>query len=351
MRAVMEMVPVFFTLVVSFACLCLSIPSPLFARPTAGTSVAVPDVYWNGDLESLMPALLFNSDSGKKFMSDARTKRVASLQKGCGRMKNRLAVFEDGTRVCCRYRDSLRDLRGDVYAYYFSGLLGLWNTPPVAVVTADFNSEQWKSVVAIAKEAGWMNGGYLIMSLFIDGLSGEYIPKLLREKHSELGTKSLSAANHTGEENIRLMQWSDMIVFDFLSGHMDRIFNTLANLQWNSKMMDKTVHNLEKTDSGTLVLLDNESTFWMGYVSGRKKSSNYDIQIEFLKRTCLFRKKTIEAVSKLLSSGRPDVILEEYIKASDPYSYETMPKLNSWEREDFKSRLETVLEHIQLCMQ
>lgn len=330
------------------ACLCLSIAVPLPAGKDQGAATAAfSGVYWSSELESQMPASLFDSDRGREFLTHVRTKRVVQLQRGCGRMKNRMATFEDGTKACCRYRDSLRDLRGDIYAYHLSGLMELWNTPPVAVVKADFSGKQLERVIEDAKDAGWMDGGYFIMSLYVNDLGEEYIPNVFKKVDSKL--TSASVDNCTDEEKVNLMQWSDMVVFDFLLGHVDRIFSHLINLQWNSKMMDRAVYNLEKTDSGTLVLLDNESAFWMGYMSGRSKASNYALQLEFLKRTCLFRESTVAAVNKLLSSARPDIILEEFVKAHDPFSYEAMPKLNMREREDFKLRLQAVVEQVQTC--
>lgn len=348
--------PTSFSLPVSLylACLCLSVAVPLPDGGDRGATLTaaalvLPDVFWSSELESRMPAALFDGDRGREFLTRARTRRVVQLQRGCGRMKNRMAVLEDGTKACCRYRDSLRDLRGDVYAYHLSGLMELWNTPPVAAVKADFSSgRQLRSVVEEAKKAGWMDGGYFIMSLYVDDLGAEHIPDIFKKGRDSKLT-SASVANCTDEERVHLMQWSDMIIFDFLMGHVDRVFSHLVNLQWNSKMMDKAVHNLEKTDSGTLVLLDNESAFWMGYMSGRKRVANYALQLEFLKRTCLFRESTIAAVNKLLASARPDVVLEEFVKAHDPFSYEAMPKLNAREREDFRLRLEAVMEQVQTC--
>ena len=304
------------------------------------------DVYWSIDVEKRLRRL-FSEEEGEVFRRKVNTLRVISLQKGCGRMKNRLAILEDGTKVCCRYRDNKNELRGDLYSYHFNNLLQMWNASPTTIVKINFSRNQWTNVANVAIEAGWEDGSDVIMVLFIDGLEKVYMPNLLKPDGGILDQQSTN--NVSVSDKVVLMQWTDMIVFDFIIGHTDRLFSNLLNLQWNPHMMEKCIQNLEKTSSGDLVLIDNESGFWIGYISANKKPSNYQLQIFFLQRICLFRRSTIEVIEWLHSSGQGDIILEEHIHSTDNQSYSSMRKLNRAEREEFLSRLGVVLERIRDC--
>ena len=304
------------------------------------------EVYWSEDLETRRKTL-FSDEQRKTFIANARTQKVVGLHKGCGTLKNRLALLEDGTKICCRYRDSPNELRGDLYSYYFNNLLRLWNVPPTTVVAVDYNSKQWENVLNEVELAGWEDGSDVIMVLFIEDLQGTNIPRALKADSSLLTRETVQ--NLTVEEQLHLMEWTDMVIFDFVIGHTDRLFNSLLNLQWNRHMMDKFVHNLEKTQHGKLVLIDNESGFWVGYASARKKPANYNLQVLFLQRLCIFRRSTVERLTWLYQSGQGDVLLEQLIQKEDNQSYNALRKLNLREREDFRSRLATVYDRIQQC--
>ena len=46
------------------------------------------------------------------------------VEKGCGRMKNRLLHLEGGGRVCCRYRQNQDQIQGEVFSFYLSRAIG-----------------------------------------------------------------------------------------------------------------------------------------------------------------------------------------------------------------------------------
>ncbi len=335
---------------------CCALPfgaTPIFAvkvlvhevGPEATQQGQPSDVYWSEDVEKRLQAP-FNEEHRKTFVAKVHTQRITKLQTGCGRLKNRLATLEDGSKVCCRFRDR-NELRGDLYSYFFNSLLGLWNVPPTTMLTLDLSSEQWNGVASEVAEAGWEDGSDILMVLYVEDLQGEYIPDLLRPGKALLTQDSV--LNFTQPEQLRLIQWTDMIIFDFIIGHTDRLFNTLLNHQWNSHMLERCVHNLEKTQSGKLILIDNESGFWVGYASAEWKQANYDYQIHFLKELCLFRRRTVQTLMQLCESRRADTLLEDYMKETDFASFSAVRKLKPKERTDFKKRLETVKERILQC--
>lgn len=315
-------------------------------------------VYWSDALDWKNP--LFTEEDRTILVKKMRTLSVVSLEEGCGRMKNRLATLEDGTRVCCRYRENGNQLRGDVYAYHFNRLLGMWNIPATLAVRVDLSSKQWQNVKATAIDAGWKNGVSIVASQLVDELNEEYFPFLIKNTSSMLPLTAASASNLTISELKRLMGWTDMILFDYVIGHTDRLFNALLNSRWNSHMMEKPVHNLKKISSSSdLVLLDNESGFDFGYVAAERKEEYLNLQIAFLERICVFRSSTINALRKLggmnddKSSNThppPSTILDNYIRQTDPLSYSALWKWKTQSQREFDKRVRIALERVQDCM-
>ena len=323
------------------------------AQATAAASIIEDHLFWPDTLEWKANPPLTKEDA-KTFATKVRTLPFVSLEKGCGRMKNRLATLEDGTRVCCRYRDNGNQLRGDVYAYHLSTLLGMWNVPPTAAIKVDLSSKQWRSVRDEVGEAEWKNNAVISVSLYVDGLEEEYFPPVLRNSSSATLT-TFNLVNISTAETKQLMQWTDMIVFDFVMGHTDRLFNALLNSKWNSHMMEKPVHNLKKTASSSkLVLLDNESGFDIGYVAAKQKEEYYRLQAAFLKRICVFREQTIEALRKLGSTGStklsPGAVLDRYIQQVDPLSYSLLRKWRTQSQMEFNARVEELQNRLNECV-
>ena len=304
------------------------------------------ELFWDQDVYASYKAPFAKQDSDG-FTAKLQTLGVVTLESGCGRLKNRLARLEDGTKVCCRYRDTRADLRSDMYAYHLASLLGIDSVPPTVLVTIDFSSRLWSNVAAEAKAIGWHQGSAVELAMYVDGLSEEYIPDVFKPE-SALVTKE-SARNYSTSEKLRLLQWTDMIAFDYITGHTDRLFSTMLNLQWTPNMLQKPVHNLEVTSSGQLVLLDNESAFWLGYATARMTSLHYDLQAHFLKRICVFRRETIESIEKLATSYSPWAVLEQYVMTRDHGLLVAMGPLSSADQADLAVRLRGVMERVHWC--
>ena len=340
-----------------------AIPEPVpgqqhLASPhnTALDSISTLPVNWNKELDAEQSRLaLFSYKDGQDFIAKVRSGVVVKLETGCGRPKNLLATLADGTQVCCRYRENqIRELRGDLYSYHLNGYLGLWNAPPTVIVGVDFSSKQWKLVEARARKEGWKDGSVVAMSLFVNDLEDVYIPPLLRDimhKNATITQDSVLTQNLIKSQQHELLQWSDMALLDFIIGHTDRVFNTLYNYQWNKHMMDKKVHNLLKTSSGQLVLIDNESGFWMGYAMGATDPLRYALQERLLGKFCIFRKSTVKKIKSLTWEGiKPATKLEEYIKVADLESFQLMEPLDLTQRTEFNSRVSITLELIEECI-
>lgn len=93
---------------------------------------------------------------------------------------------------------------------------------------------------------------------------------------------------------VELAQWSDLVVFDYIIAHLDRVVNNLYNFQWNSEIMEAPAHNLAK-NRDLLLFLDNESGLLHGYRLLAKYEAYHSLLLENL---CVFRRSTINQVSK-----------------------------------------------------
>lgn len=298
---------------------------------------------------------IFTEEDGLSLISKVRRERIVSLDTGCGRSKNRLATLFDGTKLCCRYRE-WRDIRGEFYANQLNSYLGMFNAPPATIIKVNFSSPQWVNVAESAREAGWADGATILVTLYVEDLVDETFPLTLREGDTVVTKDALDAASP--DDKHRFLQWSDMIVFDFVIGHSDRIFNNLFNLQWNDQMLRKPIHNLLKTKHGSnLLLFDNESGFWLGYKMGWNEPQKYELQERYLKRMCVFRDRTVERVKYLLRgnpSDHPDrdsplKRLEKYIKHIDRASFQMVEPLMLQQGQEFERRLGLVLEQVEKC--
>ena len=256
---------------------------------------------------------LFTEKVARAFVIKVHSLRVIALEKGCSTSQrmNRLATLEDGTHACCRLSNT-----GSVYSYYLNRFLGLWNIPPVTAVKLNLTSDKWSSVEETARKAKWEDGFIILMELFVDKLKEEYVlPYFVAENStSVLSIPMVCTLPLAPVEKRRMVQWTDMILFDFLIGHTDRVFHN----QYHHHM-DKPVRNLYKTPFSQLVLIDNECAFEQGYPGG-KYGSQTQLQASILKRTCAFRRQTLKALLRV-NATTPFTALQKYIEDTDPYTY------------------------------
>ena len=302
-------------------------------------------LYWPNDQQwTIQPP--FSKREASVFMDKIKSLRVVSLEKGCSTTKvlNRLATLEDGTKVCCRPFKI-----GNIYSYHLNWLLGLRNVLPVTAVEVNLTNEKWKSVHDVAKAARWRDGMKIIMEPFIDNLTEVYhLPYFNDNETSILTVPMAEKLPLTPLARKMMVQWSDMILFDFLTGHTDR---KIVN---NNK---QPVKNLYKTPSSKLVLIDNESTFTQGYHREMFYKHGYCKTTSlFLKRTCAFRQHTIEGILSLErhsnDSGSPLTVLQNYIKENDPYTYSVIP---IWQKEmeniekNMRERIEEIKSRLLKC--
>lgn len=315
----------------------------------------VDDVFWPKELDQKIKPP-FSKEFGEDFVSRARSLRVVSLKSGCGRTspQNRLAVLSDGTRVCCRYPKATgADTRAEVYSYHLNGLLGLWNIPPAVAVVVNASSEQWSAVKTEVINAKWEDGKYVVMSLFINDLEEVPFPRPVKHNNT-LTFSGLDRFQLTPSERDILIQWTDMIVFDFLVGHTDRLVDTLR-LLIKTNLLERPVHNLYKIHSSMLVFIDHESPFSYGYCGYFRNREYYNYQTRFFNATCLFRESTVMAILNLnqTDGSYPIDVLENYIQRVDPVSFNAVfsakYKQTFQMRKEMTARVNDIAKRLREC--
>lgn len=267
--------------------------------------------------------------------------RVVGVEEGCGNMQNRLLIYEDGTRACARYRTNTDQIQGEVYSYFLSRLLGIPGVPPALLARADPGSDpRWSLVEAQLQAARWRPDHLLVITPYIDNLQPTYIPEEIRGSGRSLSPGTLPTSRTPTPE---LVQWSDLILLDYMTGNVDRLVNNLFNLQWNPDMMSAPAHNLLRAPGGGLVFLDNES----GLLHSYRILPNYTGYHESLLRAlCVFRREAVTAIRQLRGSAGTrlaELLTEEEPRAGD------LPRLPAKHVTMLEERMGRVLRQVEGC--
>jgi len=330
-----------------------------------GISIIEDGIYWSPELEArISPG---PSDAQVQFkLQELRERKVENLNKPdwlhCGRDRNRFVYFQDGGHACARFRANHAEfVQGEVMAFYLARLLGITNTP--AVILSEVSSNQWSSV----QEQQWPENSIVALIEWLPNLTKTTMPTMLRKQLLQLKSNTevqpidvtssdLSSMDETQLEH--LVQWSDLIIFDYLTGNYDR----MASMQDGAEKEDKpsilkeTIHNLALSeDTGSLWYIDNESSFLDAYsLLYDNENSNgarfLRFHTEMLQTLCIFRKKTIHRLFAMKKSLDPAQLLLEFVNVNEPL-FQNLPKIhsNSIFRQHFSQRIQEVWNWVQEC--
>lgn len=301
-------------------------------------------IFWSDELAQMCPRGFTERDHAN-WKTRASSEKFVKMGEGCGRMQNRKLTFQDGGRACARYRLNIDQIQGEIFSYYLGKLLGINNVPPSAVQLADTTKDQWRMVSPELANAQWSEEKPVILTQWIEGLEPSYIPEQFRNLSQTVGPESLTKDNSDTSVLCKLMQWSDLIVFDYLTANLDRVVNNLFNLQWNDQMMSKPTHNLEETSSGNLVFLDNESGLFHGYRLLDKYSAYHNSLLHSL---CLFKETTIKAIQNFVQSDNVGEVLQRTLEENEVL-HRYIPKLPVKNVKLLKQRLSDVLNQFRKC--
>ncbi|KAH9515076.1 Four-jointed box protein 1 [Bulinus truncatus] len=313
---------------------------------SAYLSSVVHGAHWTPTLEASCPRA-FRSSEVKEWRKRVEALDVVKMEEGCGRMQNRLVTFRDSSKACARYRLNSDQIQGEIYSYYLAQLLNISNMPPTLLAQVDALSQKWRTVHLQLSLAQWADSKIVVLTQHIGGLAPAHIPAEFRDERRRLEPTLAGLGGKTHDELCELVQWSDLVIFDYLTANLDRVINNMFNKQWNDQMMTNPAHNLEKQKDGTLVFLDNESGLFHGYRLLDKYASFHRTLLDAL---CVFRPETVKAVKTLHTSGSIGRDLYDLFKSHEPLHKHiaAIPEKNI---KILQQRLDDVYQQIVKCEQ
>uniref|UniRef100_A0A1B0CVS9 Extracellular serine/threonine protein kinase four-jointed n=1 Tax=Lutzomyia longipalpis TaxID=7200 RepID=A0A1B0CVS9_LUTLO len=351
--------------------------------PDMGLDGIVEDgIYWGQVIEEHLPKGFDDADTRawREYISKSF---VVSLKPGCGRMQNRLVVFNDGRRACARYRQNTDQIQGELFSFYLGQLLNISNLAPSTASVIDTDSPLWTSASQDILSAQWKVQRPVVLTKWISDLEPAGIPTPFQplDKHMNkfdvhnitLGIEDtrpqmglmdiLGAPKNTPKSPpipppnrldatklgrlVELAQWSDLIVFDYLIANLDRVVNNLYNYQWNADIMAAPAHNLAKqSDSQLLVFLDNESGLLHGYRLLKKYEAYHGLLLDNL---CIFRRTTIQQLQQLKDDGPATRLQRIFEHTASDKVRDILPPLPEKSAKILIDRIDRVLGQVQKC--
>lgn len=328
-------------------------PSPEFATvsfvdlPEASNESGIEEgVYWSKRVERALPRgySVRQHDTWTRYVKGSV---AVKLQAGCGRMQNRLVTFHDGLQGCVRYRQNTDQIQGELFSFYLAQILNLPNLAPSAVSTVDLRSPLWRNLGGEIAAAQWNSNRPVVLTQYLPDLHSASIPQIFRPPERHLNKYDVQNVTDLATL-VELAQWSDLIVFDYLTANLDRIVNNLYNYQWNVNIMDAPAHNLaKKLDSNLLVFLDNESGLLHGYRLLKKYEIYHSVLLDNL---CVFRRSTADMIKDLKKKRSVGLLLKKmFEKHSDEQVKEVLPTLPEKSVKILNERIDRVAAQIVKC--
>lgn len=303
-------------------------------------------IYWARAIEDNLPQG-YTKPQHIQWSEYVKKSVGVKLENGCGRMQNRLVTFEDGVQACVRYRQNTDQIQGELFSFYLAQLLQLNNLAPSTISIVNLNDQTWKNLGGEISSAQWNSNRPVVLTKYINNLEAANIPQVFKPEERHLNRNDV--LNMTNTKNlIELAQWSDLIIFDYLTANLDRIVNNLYNYQWNVNIMDAPAHNLaRKLDSNLLVFLDNESGLLHGYRLLKKYEVYHSILLDNL---CVFRRPTVEVIKRLKRDGNVGALLRTmFERANGPRVRDVLPTLPDKSVKILNERIDKVYNQILKC--
>ena len=308
--------------------------------------VAYEGVTWDPAMVSTIPKV-FTAEGDKDFIDKAHRLRVVNITKGCSDYEKRMLILEDGTKVCSKHRVNYQQLQSELYSFHLSRILNIYNMPPTVLVKVDYNSPQWQDVIGDATKAGLRQGMIVVLTQYVDNLLPTHIPDLLQAKSDILLPANISF-KITSEKTIhQLIQWTNLIAFDYITANSDRVMNALSNMQWNPRVIGMPVHNLYETSQGAIVFIDNESGFWLGYKLASESETHRRLQKSYITKICIVDGSVLHAIEELLDNGCDT--LQKRVVEYDPLSCRYIPMIKANIIDELENRLTFAVTNINSC--
>ncbi|NWU75842.1 FJX1 protein, partial [Onychorhynchus coronatus] len=307
-------------------------------------------IFWSRELEEQVPPG-FAAEEAAAWLSAARAARVSSLERGgCGRSSNRLARLSDGSRACVRYGINPEQIQGEALSYHLAGVLGMQERlPPMALALVETRGRQWEPVREELRGSHWAEGAVVSLTRWVDNLTAVVAPAPWgAEAGAGRWLQPLSATELGGlppSQLVELVQWSDLILFDYLTANFDRLVSNLFSLQWDPRVMRRATSNLLRAPDGGLVFMDNEA----GLVHGYRLLAMWDPYNEpLLRSVCVFREGTARRVAELHRRRSAAAELRRRYRAREPL-WARLGFLSERQAELLQARVDFVHRHIAHC--
>ncbi|NWI65812.1 FJX1 protein, partial [Todus mexicanus] len=307
-------------------------------------------IFWSPAVEAQVPRG-FGAEEAAAWLSSARSARVASLERGgCGRSSNRLARLSDGSRACVRYGINPEQIQGEALSYHLAGVLGMQERlPPMALALVEPRGTQWEPVRDELRGSHWAEGAVVSLTRWVDNLTAVVAPEPWgAEAGAGRRLRPLSAGDLGGlapSQLVELVQWSDLILFDYLTANFDRLVSNLFSLQWDPRVMLRATSNLLRAPDGGLVFMDNEA----GLVHGYRLLAMWDPYNEpLLRSVCIFREGTARRVAELHRRRSAASELRRRYRAREPL-WARLGFLSDRQAELLQARVDFVHRHIAHC--
>ena len=200
-------------------------------------------IYWSEAVEdNIAPGL--SDDLVQDEILALRSRTVQSLETPtwlkCGREKNRFVTFSDGVHACARYREPDQQLvLGEVMSFYLARTLGFTNVPAVILSQVDPNHPMWRGVTEDVSASDWRLGSVVALIQWMPSLERSRMPAILRQALMARTTIDVTYDSRASRdvpraaltrlrdlditEAAEVAQWSDLVVFDYLTGNYDRV--------------------------------------------------------------------------------------------------------------------------------
>lgn len=308
------------------------------------TEIIEDGIFWSQRLEDNLP-VGFSEKHARTWRQRARGNLVVSLEPGCGRVSNQLATLSDGSKACVRYGINADQIQGETLSYYLANLLGITNIPPIILSRLNVDGEQWGSVRRRINGLQWSAGAIVSLTEWVANLTGVVTPAPLRQESKGLHPLLRELENKTLPGLLELVQWTDLIIFDYLTANFDRLVSNLFSLQWDARVMERDTSNLLRTPRGDLVFIDNEA----GLVHGYRVLDMWErYHSTVLSSVCLFRKGTAEHIIDLHRTRDTRLRLLELYRDREPLATE-LGFLSEEHARTLQSRIDRLYKHILNC--
>ncbi|XP_036439776.1 four-jointed box protein 1 [Colossoma macropomum] len=272
--------------------------------------------------------------------------RVVRLEAGCGRTTNRLATLEDGSRACVRYGVDQDQVLGETLCYYLATMLGIPNVPPLVLTKPDPFGQQWSAARDSIEALNWSSDAIVSLTQWVPNATRVSIPvQFLRRLGKGVLPAPLTMDNMTSSDLREFKQWTDLILFDYLTANFDRVASHLFNLQWDRRAMDRPTNNLLRTTKGDLVFIDNEA----GLVHGYRVLDRWEyLHQTLLDSTCMFRESTVQRLTELKRCRSAAQRLRQVYQTREPLALE-LGFLSEAQMVTLQNRVDALYRHFQQC--